>query len=139
VSQEVRLFIAGAVLALAGSLTITLLHYWLAPGNDEEKIEGKNELWAREKTVLEAKSLEDVKRITILLIMLPFNPFLLLGKTLGLGYATGTGLYYLVLQSCWYITLIALLGDVGWLLVGFAVGLHLSAIVLGWEFYFREA
>jgi hypothetical protein len=137
-SQEARLFIAGAVLALAGSLTTTLLHYWLAPGNDDENIEGKNELRAREKTVLGAMSLEDIRRITILFIMLPFNPFLVLGKTLGLGYATRTGLYYLVLQSCWYITLIALLGSMGWLLVGFAVGLHLSAIALEWEFYFRE-
>jgi hypothetical protein len=77
--------------------------------------------------------------LALLLIMLPFNPFLVLGKTLGLGYATRTGLYYLVLQSCWYITLIALLGSVGWLLVGVAVGLHLSAIALEWEFYFREA
>ena len=138
-SQEVRLFIAGTVLALAGSLVTTLFHYWLAPGSDEEKIEGKNELQARDKKILGATSHEDIKRITILLIMLPFNPFVLLGKTLGLGYATRTGLYYLVLQSCWYIALIALLGGVGWLLIGFAVGLHLSAIILEWEFYFREA
>ena len=74
-----------------------------------------------------------------MLVMVPFNPFLLLGKTLALGYKTGTGLLYLVFQSCWYVTLIAFFGDRGWLLVGFAVGLHCSAILLGWEFYFRDA
>jgi hypothetical protein len=112
-SQEVVRFITGSAVALVISLALTLLRH---RGSISERL----------------------FQAAIVLIMAPVNPFLLFGKTLGLGYATATGLYYLVLQTGWLITLIVILGDLGWVLVGFAVGLYISAILLSWEFFFNE-
>lgn len=136
-SQPALLFIAGAALALTGSLATTLLYQRLTRSTDGDAPELKR-VGERQPARAKAVSLEDLRRVSILLLMVPFNPFLLLGKTLALGYKTRTGLLYLVFQSCWYVTLIAYLGDRGWLLAGFAVGLHCSAILLGWDFYLRE-
>jgi hypothetical protein len=113
VSHEFALSMVGAGMALAGSLVFSFFRRRLAIS-------------------------ERALRIGIVLIMIPFNPFILLGKTLGLGYATGTGLFYIVLQGSWLIALIAFLGDVGWLMAGTAIGLHLCAILFRWEFYFNE-
>ena len=113
ISHEFVLSLIGAAIALVGALVFSLL--------------------LRRSTISER-----VHRIAIVLIMTPFNPFILLGKTFGLGYATGTGLLYIVLQASWLIALVAFLGDVGWLLTGAAIGLHLSAILFQWECYFNE-
>jgi hypothetical protein len=113
INHEFALSMVGAGMAFIGSLVFSFL---------------------RRRLVTSERAL----RIGIVLIMMPFNPFILLGKTLGLGYATGTGLFYVVLQGSWLIALIAFLGDVGWLMAGTAIGLHLCAMLFRWEFYFNE-
>ena len=136
-SRQVILFIAGSVSAVASSFAVDLSYRWLIRRRARHR-PALEPLRKKGQKPAKRLSLEDVRRSAILLLMLPFNPFILLGKTLALGYKTRTGLLYLILQSCWYVTLVALLRDTGWLLAGFGIGLHLSAILLGWEFYFRE-
>lgn len=122
---------------MAGSFATTLFYRRFMRTTESDGPKQK-QVGEGQPAFAEAVSLENLRRISVLLLMVPFNPFLLLGKTLALGYKTRTGLLYLVFQSCWYVALVAFFGDTGWFLVGFAVGLHFSAILLGWEFYFRE-
>lgn len=138
ISQEVLLFITGAGVSLAIGLITALIERRPAFGAKRKGIAREREQKSQEEACARTTSIAVVKRTIILLLMIPFNPFLLLGKTLALGRYTGTGLYYLILQMAWYILLVAVFGSLGWLAVGFAMGLHVSAILWGWEFYLRE-